>query len=166
MRRGFTLVELCVVVAILALLVAVTAVSVRQPLVQAQRGKVIEQVRFMDALARRRCGDSFAPYSMRLKPESGLIWLVDRKGSKLAGAVGLPSGLKLLRVIGAKKDQSGVYEIRIDEFGTSSSYACKIGKQEGASEWLVVLGLTGQTYKVDSAKNAMELVSPRVVGVR
>ena len=96
MRRGFTLVELCVVVAILALLVAVTAVSVRQPLVQAQRGKVIEQVRFLDALARRRCGDSFAPYSMRLKPESGLIWLVDRKGSKLAGAVGLPSGLKLL----------------------------------------------------------------------
>ena len=65
MRRGFTLVELCVVVAILALLVAVTAVSVRQPLVQAQRGKVIEQVRFLNALARRRCGDSFAPYLLR-----------------------------------------------------------------------------------------------------
>lgn len=148
-------------IAVLSLLTAMAAVSVRYPIAEAQRGQVISQIQALDSVARIRSGSKETPFLLVLSPREGRIELRDRSGQLISNHIVLPSPIKLIAVLGNATKRNGEYLVEFDSFGTSSDYACLIGSETGKQEWLVVLGMTGQCYLMEKESNVRTLVRSR-----
>ena len=145
---GFTLIELLVVTAILALLAGTAMVTLRQPLASAKRLAALESIRLLDATARRRSADGTRLRLMfREKPSS--VMLVNPRNEPVAMPVEVGGGRVIVRGAARIGSDRGVYYRR---FGTTPTYAVQIRSARESSPWLLILGMTGQTYLIDDAR--------------
>lgn len=150
--KAFTLLEIMVVVAILAIVSASAVLAVRQPLANTQHELTVSKLRWLDSLARGRA-ERFGDATLEIDAQLGSASVssgMDRSGRRAADhsmAIDQPS--HILAVLGHdEKSTEGVYRIVYNRLGGCSTYAIEIGDKH-SSRWLLVLGLTGQTYNFD-----------------
>ncbi|MCG8648616.1 MAG: prepilin-type N-terminal cleavage/methylation domain-containing protein [Pirellulales bacterium] len=147
---GFTLIELMVVIVLLGLLAASAAMMVRLPLEQARLQQSISQLRVLDALARERAKQG-ATIQLLLDLQENSARLVDHRGQEVAPAMRLMGGNQFIGLLGLEKRSETLRWIAYDRFGTSSSFAVRIGSgaEQEREQWLLILGMTGQSYLTD-----------------
>ncbi len=156
-RRGFTLVEMLVVLVLVGLLSGTAAVMVRQPLSRARRQFAISQLQLLDLTARERSRQGkWVRLTFDLKEQR--VELRDERGESR----GQPLVLKrkeeqIHRILGAEKNADDTFSITFDRYGMSPTYAVGVGASE--PDWLLVLGVTGQTYLFKDANEIQTIIS-------
>ncbi len=150
--KAFTLLEIMVVVAILAIVSASAVLAVRQPLADTQHELTVSKLRWLDSLVRGRA-ERFGQAALEIDAQLGSASVstgMDRSGRRAVDhrmVVDQPTHIHT--VLGHnEKSNEGVYRIVYNRFGRCSSYAIELGDKH-SSQWLLVLGLTGQTYNFD-----------------
>ena len=144
-RSGFTLIELLVVIVLFSLLAATAAVVVRLPLAKAKREHAIEQVRVLDSIARDRAQRG-QQVRLEFDAKQGVARVIDHQHRELVSPVVVLSGQDTLVVLGADERSDAKRHISYDKFGTSKTFAVHVGPSEKRNNWLLVLGMTGQSY--------------------
>lgn len=146
-RKGFTLIETMIVIAIIGMLACVMMLSVRFPLDSVKRKHDIEQILTLDAQARAH---SAAGRNVRLgfNINDGTISLiVDSKSHTIR----LSEEDRISDVLCDYHSSGGTSHVAVPygSRGTSSSYAVAIPNRSHEKVWLFVTGLTGQHYQLD-----------------
>ena len=161
--KGFTLIELMVVIAILGLVSSVALLGVRTPLAKARFANEVEQIIAMDAQAR----------ALATKGKNARVLFGVRDNSITLEGESTGRRIQLSANHQLRSVQSGVatgangnrVEIRYGAGGTSQSYAINLSMNRGRSKWLVVMGLSGESYLLDESEwnNARitSLIAPR-----
>ncbi len=158
-KRGFTLVELMVVVAILALLSAAATWAVKLPLNQSKRELLISRLRSLDVTARNRVAGGNGPYLILISPQMNHVKLVDQSKGATLVHYEIPSGITIEQILGMKKGDNGDHYVRIDRHRVSPSYAIAVSTTGNSTRWLLTLGLTGEHYVVDDGQIARAVIS-------
>ena len=86
--------------------------------------------------------------------------LVDARNQQIVTAVVIGEKSTIMNVIGGKRLDDSRRLIEYDPFGKSRSYAVQIGRRDDVGDWLLVLGLTGQTYRLQK-KGAVHAIVNR-----
>lgn len=162
-RPGFTLIEILVVVALVSLLSAAAALTVRQPLGKAKRDLAVANMRSLDRLARTR---SIRGQRVQVVFDTvtGTAKLIGDNGSRLAPPVNLNVGSRAFRLLmwenasGGRsgEDKVGGTFVGYGPFGTSPSFAVQVGADE--DPWLLVLGMTGQCYTFNAEEKVRAIL--------
>ena len=163
-RRGFTLLELLVMLAILALVSAVAVVRLRQPYRVARLGDAVGRLATLDGQARA--------YTQRFAREARLVYDLDRNLAYVesGGAehhecfrLVLGGGARLDRIRTADRQaDQGEFALDLSAAGASSSYAIRLGTGDGPCRWTFWAGLTGQAVEMkteDDVKSLFELLA-------
>ncbi|QDT07423.1 hypothetical protein K227x_58500 [Rubripirellula lacrimiformis] len=157
--RGFTLVELSIVLVLVSILSATAAMMVRLPLAESQRQHGISQVRSMDALARlhARSGDKI---ELEFDRQDQSVRVLNLTKQETISQVLLDSNSRILSVAFGDSRASTRSTIAYDRFGVSKSFAVALGRHGSDPKWLLVLGMTGQQY-IDESKEAVDAIIRR-----
>ncbi len=132
-------------IVLIALLSAAAVVAVRLPLANAQLQHSISQLKMLDASARRRAR-SGEDARIVFDLESSTARVTDSRDRDLVPMVQLPRGHHFVRVLGTEKQSESARSVRYDRFGTSRTFAVEIGSKAENNSWLLVLGMSGQSY--------------------
>ncbi|EMI23549.1 protein containing Prepilin-type cleavage/methylation [Rhodopirellula europaea SH398] len=156
-RKGFTLVELAVVLAIVAILSATSVMVVRQPLAASQRHFFLEKVRSLDSIARRR---SMAGEQVGLTFDLGTqrMAVIDQVSRDVITQTNFDGQIRLQAVASGSRSQKRTGVIGYDRYGCSGSFAVAISADEHPGKWMLVLGMTGQAYFDQSKKTVDEIL--------
>ena len=146
-RFGFTLVELLAVVVLMSLLSAAATVMVRLPLAKARREHSIAQLRVLDSIARDRAQRGEL-VRLEFDTHQRIARLIDHKHRELLSPVVMGTTQDIVVVVGAGERSDSRRHISYDQFGTSRTFAIRVGPPKGTNGWLLILGMTGQTYSV------------------
>jgi len=165
-RRGFTLIEIMLVVILLGILAGATVLSLTEQVRHSKASDAVSRIEHADATARlaaRRTG----PCVLRFDLDAQSLRRIDDWNGKQrpAHAVNVPEGYRIERIAAAPgalatdasqpdgdgiQYTSGVVDIACGGNGRSGTYAVRINVQDGGEEfWLVVSGLTGQVTRTD-----------------
>lgn len=140
MRSAFTLAELLMVVAISAVVAAASVSMVRLPLQQAQRSNFLDRIQTFDALLRDRARLG-SPALLVVSPADNQI--VGEAGDQIL--VASPEGAnQILEIASNQSGERRKLRIEFDRFGTSSSYAVRVGILGSQSTWVYCVGMTGE----------------------
>lgn len=150
-RLGFTLIEMMVVIVLLALLVSMATFQLRGPLQDATYTGNIERLQFLDQQVRA--------HAQRFGQQSELIIDLDTGGLASSGTSDASTenalrftprgGTKIEGVLLADGSiHSGTAKIRISDRGQSATYALQLRSPAGQQEWLLFVGLTGQSLRL------------------
>lgn len=156
-KNGFTLVEILVVVALLAMVCSLAAMGIRYPLAAAERETFGERLRWLDATARTRSrrGDR-----CKLVINDKNIELRCRRKPESTQFIAIPDGKNrsLIRFIGGETTGDGTREVAVDSFGLSQSYAYSFRVKEDAT-WTLCLGCGGTFYSGLSLEETQVLLA-------
>jgi prepilin-type N-terminal cleavage/methylation domain-containing protein len=145
--RAFTLIELVACVAIMAILAAAVALSLRGHRTEATMPTAIQIIRFADEQGRQRAVRSDAPIELRIAfahPNTVLLG-----SGATTSEFQLPDGFRVARarVAGRPRD-TGEISVRFSPRGWAPAYAVQI--TDGArSQWLAFTGLIGHPETPD-----------------
>lgn len=159
-RSAFTLIEMTVVIAIIAMFATVVIVRYKAPLATAKVQNVIERLEHQDRLLRNFAKQHSRPVLLAVDQETG-IFTPQNSGSVPCGVqpVTLPSGVQLeCLYIGTEVAD----KIHYASDGTSPTYVLGLKSGDGKVTWLLVIGATGQTVRsADEALLAELGVGPK-----
>jgi len=143
-RRGFTLVELMVVILIMALLASAVALSFDGRLKAARARDAVEQLRTFDAMARLAAvRDGTGARIVFDLSANTLSRRQGRDADVLASQVSWPVGYWIEEVRqGSQTTGSGEASIVISPLGISSTYAVRL-MGPNLDQWILFAGLTG-----------------------
>jgi prepilin-type N-terminal cleavage/methylation domain-containing protein len=161
--RGFTLLEMIVVLALIAVLAAATLVSLGR-----RSGLADESAQAMadyDRLARE--------WSRRFGRPNRVVFDLDRGRVRRAAAgldgegdarppaaLRLPDGSRIARLmLAGRSHDAGEVAIGVSPRGQTRSYAVLLEGRGGERRWLVVAGLTGRPTAVDDAHEVEAIFS-------
>lgn len=156
-RSGFTLVELAVVLAIVAILSATSVMMVRQPLAASERHFFLEKVRSLDSIARQR---SMAGEQIELTFDLGTqrMAVIDQVSQQVISQTEFGRKNRLRAVASGNRSQKRTGVIGYDRYGCSGSFAVAISADERSEKWMLVLGMTGQAYFDQSKETVDEIL--------
>ena len=153
-RRGFSLLELVAVTALLALIVAAVAIRLHGPQQQAQMQDVVSQIAAYDRLTR----------SIAEQKDRSLVLVIDLTAGKLrrldgqepaGGEMTLPAGYRIDSArVGQDRFSGGSVPITFGPMGISNSYALLVTAPSGQQRWLLLAGLSGQITVIETAKDS------------
>ncbi|MCA9214504.1 MAG: prepilin-type N-terminal cleavage/methylation domain-containing protein [Planctomycetales bacterium] len=153
-RYGYTLLELMVVVALLAIAVATATVKLVAPYRLAQAESVLEHLADVDRLARslskRSQGD------IQLQVDGDTLYLTRNLGERIPSAVielQPHFEFRRFRMLDGQNDSI----VRFSNRGTSATYAIELLDRNDKRIWLAFLGLTGEALEIESEKEINEL---------
>lgn len=151
-QTGFTLVELVAVVCLLSLLLAATAVLVRQPHLGVHRARQVELMLSYDRSARRRAERDGRPYLLRYDLDANTVGLFfGREGRRSVLPLVRPGyGIRIaaVRPVGGRTIRSGRVEIPIDRWGASTTYGLELREAGTRSSRYIVAGVSGKIEQV------------------
>ena len=157
--HGFTLVELMIVLVVMALLSASAVTMVRQPLANARRQQSISRVRSLDALARERARQE-SKVRLVFDPQRNTARLIDAQDREIGSPLQLLGNDRFLSLLGTKNGSGPSRSVGYGRFGTSASFAVQLGSEPRQSEWLLVLGMTGQSYVINDEETVRAILKP------
>ncbi len=150
--RGFTLLEMLVVITILGILATGVAWSLRGPLMTARAENAAEQFLAVDRLMRDHSQRFARPVVLALDLDRGRIQSGDLQGTRNSASSSM-NGIPVDCVLTAEECvECGTIEIPFDARGQSPTYALRLRTTHDRSRWIVVLGITGQTLRVEEAE--------------
>ena len=146
-RRAFTLVEFVAVLALMAALSGVAAVSLAAFARAHATGDAVDRLRAADAAARHRAETSGRSITLRIDMAAGRLAL--RDGRDVTTLATLPGGVSIGETATpAGREAYGRVDLPFaGGTGFSPTYALRLDGG-GDRRWLVVAGLTGQTKEV------------------
>jgi prepilin-type N-terminal cleavage/methylation domain-containing protein len=139
-HRAFTLIELMVAIAILALLTAAAVLSFARPLREAQFRDAIEMIRSVDTDARTDARHFDRRVKLVFDLDRGMVERRDPADAVISRVI-LPFRIDEIRIAGERNFRDAA--ISISPLGLSRTYALRIVTHEHA-QWLVFAGLSGQ----------------------
>ncbi|WP_436717719.1 prepilin-type N-terminal cleavage/methylation domain-containing protein [Roseiconus lacunae] len=145
LRQAFTLVEVLAVIAIISLLGSFAVLGVSYPLQRSQVKTFLAQLKSADAMSRAR-SKLGEPIRLTLDAGRGTASVIKQGSSVPVFATQLPRGVAIQRVVGLSQSKHSSWDVEYSFIGTSSTYALHVGPGDETGAWLLVLGLTGQSY--------------------
>lgn len=160
--RAFTLIETMIVVAIFGLLTAATSWSVLQTSRSARTEDVIDQLSFLDRLARQYARRFARPVELRFDLDEQQVlrteWPSDSDDPQPTAAYRLPRGFSLQRVVTTNQSiSSGVISVPCSAQGCTPTYAVLFCGPGELRRWIVFAGLTGQASMVDHDRDCEDI---------
>ena len=164
--RGFSLIELMMVLLILSVVLAAVTLRIQGPLHQSRMWNVVGQVSYFDRLSRRYAVEQDEPLRMVIDLDENRLYRMDGEDEKqLGSAVVLPTGFALSKVKTREEERTeGVVEVRVSRSGLSSSYAVRVSGPNERSRWLLFSGLTGEMLELEdesAVRDILEATGPR-----
>ena len=141
--RGFTLLEVIVVTSLLALVLAVTSLSLREPLETARYGQAVDAFAQFDALIRHWTHQHSRMGELNFT-NNGKRCEFFAKGQRAKGSIRplvLPRGISVRETVLAESTESR--KVTFSAEGKSPSYGVLLASRNQES-WLVFAGVTGQ----------------------
>jgi prepilin-type N-terminal cleavage/methylation domain-containing protein len=149
--RAFTLIELMLAVAILALLTGAAALSFVKPVHAARNREAIELVKRADAMAREAAQRSGHPARLQFDVSKSTI---HRDGASLT----LPQGCTLREIRTSEKSiTDGEFVLDISPLGLSHSYALHLQAPD-LDQWLIFAGLSGEMTTTTNESQVQQLL--------
>lgn len=148
-RRGsFTLIEFLGVLALMALLSGMAAVSLTSFLRHHAVEDAIERIRFADQAARDRAAAAGAARVLRVDLAAGEVRVLAEPGVDGATLATLPGGVRITdATIAGDRTGYGYLDVPIARTGLSPTYALRLRGQR--EQWVVIAGLTGHLQEVE-----------------
>lgn len=154
--RGFTLLELLAAVAVMGLIVGMTAWSLTGRLTGARMEEVIGQVAAMDGWARQAARNSGRAVRLVFDLRAGTVARADREGM-LSSQYRLPAGYSLLGLVRADAPRpDGERAVEFAAGGWSASYAVQLSGPGGRECWVLFAGWTGDRRVFDDDDQVQE----------
>jgi prepilin-type N-terminal cleavage/methylation domain-containing protein len=170
--KGFTLIELMVVIMILGLLAGAAAWMMTDQLAAGSRDHAVGQISAADRMARLAAAAGGGDTRLEIDLDRGRFVRLERPADGAAHAPGhpvaLPDDFTIKRVMlalpsGISEVFSGRVSIEYSTEGTSCSYAIELDAAD-RSVWLLVSGLTGQTLVQEEAGHVETLLALLATG--
>lgn len=157
-NKGFTLIELSVVLLIIGIAAAVVALRMDGPLRRAEMADVIGEIRRFDHLSREYAKEHDKRLLLTFDLTDGKLSRTDEDMADVGEPVVLPDGFYISRMAVGKDDVgSGIMTIGCSEQGFTQSYALLVGHTSGRRQWLVFAGMTGNVLEPDNDKDNEEI---------
>lgn len=162
--RGFTLIEILVVLVITSLLAAAVTFKLWEPLRVATAADVCEQVETFDHWARTRARHSADPVKLVFEVGRGEAMRKEAIDSTPTQRLRLARGWIIERLwVEGQESSSGEVEIELSACGYTPTYAIRLEGPEGVVRWLIVAGMGGDVTKVTDdaqAQTILEAIGP------
>ena len=156
-KDGFTLMELTIVLAIMAIAAAAVALKLQVPLGQARAKDLVEQVAAFDHLTRTAARDQDKPLRMVFDANAGQISRTDENGQAVGSGLELPERCRLEKLLlpdGATGGADAV--VTCSRRGLTPSYGLVLRKDNVQAQCLLVAGLSGQMTEMSSEKELQD----------
>jgi len=159
-RKAFSLIELTVVLAILAIAAAVAAFKVAGPMHSAQTRDVIDQVVRLDHLARAHAREHDQPARIVVGAADRQLRRTAAAGDRTIGTpLELPAGFLITDcLIGGQSVSGGSASVSVSAAGLTPSYALLLEGPGGRKQWVLLAGLTGEAMELDDGNEVREIL--------
>jgi len=171
-RPGFTLIEMIVTLALMALLTGVATLSLGGRLQSVQQEDVLAAIKAVDRRARFEAMHRQDPVTLGIDPHTGLFAArsADNRGDQVFESYQLPSGIRVSGywiVSGGKVIDQRELQLELTPEGHTYTYGFTLKNLSGEHKnemAIIIAGTTGQLTVYDNereAKNIMEKISGR-----
>jgi prepilin-type N-terminal cleavage/methylation domain-containing protein len=151
LRRGFSLVELIAVVALLAIFAGVAAVSVRGHVDEARLVAALNRIQSLDGRLRDEAQRLRRSGELSVDADDGRVFQVGTpySAARPSRSIALGGGLRIDRLRTSRHNQRrGQLRVLISSHGQSDTYAVRLRTGSGRQAWLVVLA-SGQCLRIE-----------------
>jgi prepilin-type N-terminal cleavage/methylation domain-containing protein len=156
-RRAFTLPEMMLAVALMAVLATVAAVSLAGAKRAARMQDVVEQVTAYDRGAREWSRRFDRPTTLAIDLGAGTI-SQGRTDDSSRAPLRLPTGFHIQTVRDAENQMTaGQTRIACSPLGQSRSYAILLEGPAHQQQWVLFVGLTGQTLALHDVQEVQDI---------
>lgn len=162
MKRGaFTLIELTVVILILGIAAAAASLKMHSPVRAAQAADTIGAIVDYDRTTRTAARQQDRPLHLVVDLSGGVLSRTDQQGRPVATAsMNLGEGIRIKRLLVGEHDKTdGVVSLCCSRAGAMPTYAILVEAAGARTQWLVIVGLSGQLVQVDSEREAQDIVA-------
>ena len=144
--RGFTLIELVLVLLVLAILSSAVVVRLHSPARNAQWEDLLSAVGDYDAMTRARARQQDGAMRLIVDLSGGRLYRAAPDETKPSGAVlAIRDGRRIERIrLGEETVRRGEVAIACSPQGLTPTYAIRLVDDQGRQAWLLTAGLTGQ----------------------
>lgn len=158
-QRGFTLLELLVVLTLVALLTAMVIFKLRVPYRAARAGEAVERIAFTDRLMRSHACNFSLAARIVYDLDRGQVYVETGEHNQDAHfAFEMPPGVKLEEVcLADKTTRRGRVVVESPSHGVTPSYAVRLSTQYGPDRWLMFAGLTGQVTQFEDERDVQQV---------
>ena len=159
-RRGFSLIELTMVLLILAVIAAGAALRVQAPLTTARATEAVDRIRQFDRLTRAAAYRQDRPLSLIVDLSAGRLERTDQAGRSVSGdPLRLDGRCRIARLLVRDRALSaGRVVVPCSRRGLTPSYALAVDTP-GRRQWLLFAGLTGEMIQVADERQAEEILA-------
>lgn len=166
-RRGFTILELSVVLALMAIMVGVATVSMNGRLRGAHADQALEAVRALDHRARHDARTGPGEITLRLDTRAGKVGVADHRDDEtVVDEYILPEGLVIEDawvLLDARLVRRKTLSIPIGPHGTSATYGLTIRSEDEdgghTTNALLVAGVSGQFTVFNDEDEVLDILS-------
>ena len=151
-KNGFTLLEMTVVLAILALAASLVAVNYREPVNNARLEHAFETIKRLDQRVRQWCKANNVPARITVDLDRGIFAAATESGTPLSiPEAKIPDGMKLkeLRMMGENRFGRDTI-IPYTSKGTAPCWAYSITYSGNREKYQFIIGATGQSIPFDN----------------
>ena len=152
-RSAFTMLELIVVMVLLGLVSAIAMVSVVGHIEQSELARIAQQIANADRKEREATRLSPFPGGLAYEPSKQRLQYLS-SGQRIEMA----SRVKIAEFV-AMRNGPGSGDVLFNQSGQSQTYAIRLQSQRGATQWILIVGMTGQVIVSDHTEQVRALLA-------